>query len=67
MRQSLILTLNTFHEIIYGKSERGAKVRRVFFVPTQKSKATADSPEVLYDVHKQVRVSSMIRTPGYPQ
>jgi hypothetical protein len=23
----------TFHEIIYGKSERGAKVRRVFFCP----------------------------------
>jgi hypothetical protein len=25
----------TFHEIIYGKSERGANERRVFFVPTQ--------------------------------
>ena len=24
----------TFHEIIYGKSERGANERRVFFVPT---------------------------------
>ncbi len=25
----------TFHEIIYGKSERGANERRVFFVPTR--------------------------------
>jgi len=25
--------LETFHEIIYGKSERGAKERRVFFCP----------------------------------
>ena len=28
----------TFHEIIYGKSERGANERRVFFVPYRNAK-----------------------------
>jgi len=33
--QILTIGTETFHEIIYGKSERGANERRVFFVPTQ--------------------------------
>jgi hypothetical protein len=33
MRQELLTTVfETFHEIIYGKSERGANERRVFFL-----------------------------------
>ena len=32
-RDALTTSSETFHEIIYGKP-RGAKVRRVFFVPT---------------------------------
>ena len=36
-RNGRLLTTDfkTFHEIIYGKSERGANERRVFFVPAQ--------------------------------
>jgi hypothetical protein len=35
MRKRLLLahSFETFHEIIYGKSERGAKECRVFFCP----------------------------------
>ena len=35
--QLLTTRTETFHEIIYGKSERGANERRVFFMPTQKT------------------------------
>jgi hypothetical protein len=34
-RTTLTTGFETFHEIIYGKSERGANERRVFFVPAQ--------------------------------
>ena len=33
-RELLTTDSETFHEIIYGKSERGANERRVFFVDT---------------------------------
>ncbi len=33
--QTLTTGTETFHEIIYGKSERGANERRVFFVPSR--------------------------------
>jgi hypothetical protein len=35
MAVNIDLGSETFHEIIYGKSERGANERRVFFVPAQ--------------------------------
>ena len=35
----LTIGFKTFHEIIYGKSERGANERRVFFVPAGRGQA----------------------------
>jgi|GEM_PF-3275993 len=50
----------TFHEIIYGKSERGANERRVFFVP-----ASTETSEVLKTSEVSVihRINSSITFP----